>query len=208
MTAGLVTIPARRGKAARVRQGQHVRVISTHGTQVVDTWAFSAEDPTEWMSMEASRAWFLKLRAAVGDSFLTNRRRTILTLVEDTSGGAHDMLMAACDEGPGAPEFRDMLKSAPPAGEFLRSIENRDVIVDQWQLEKLAMVTRRAEMLYYVPGLPAEFYPTLWGTAYDDPASALDALTAGLPPGATIAVIPEGPYVLAKAADYATSTTS
>jgi uncharacterized protein YcgI (DUF1989 family) len=49
------------------------------------------------MSMEASRAWFLKLRAAVGDTFRTNQRRPILTLVEDTSGGAHDTLMAACD---------------------------------------------------------------------------------------------------------------
>ena len=97
MTAETVTIPARRGKAARVRKGQRITIISTHGTQVVDTWAFSAEDPTEWMSMEASRAWFLKLAGAVGDSYVTNRRRPILTLVEDTSGGAHDMLMAACD---------------------------------------------------------------------------------------------------------------
>ncbi len=96
--AELVTIPARRGKAARVRAGQHVRVVNTHGAQVVDTWAFSAVDPTEWMAMEASRAWFLKLRAAVGDAFLTNRRRPILALVEDTSGGAHDTLMAACDQ--------------------------------------------------------------------------------------------------------------
>jgi uncharacterized protein YcgI (DUF1989 family) len=93
----LVTIPARRGKAARVRAGQHVRVVNTHGTQVVDTWAFSAADPTEWMAMEASRAFFMKLAAAVGDSFVTNRRRKILTLVEDTAGGRHDTLMAACD---------------------------------------------------------------------------------------------------------------
>ena len=93
----LVTIPARRGKAARVRAGQHVRIVNTHGTQVVDTWAFSAADPTEWMAMEASRAWFMKLAAAIGDSFVTNRRRPILTLVEDTSGGRHDTLMAACD---------------------------------------------------------------------------------------------------------------
>jgi uncharacterized protein YcgI (DUF1989 family) len=49
------------------------------------------------MAMEASRAWFMKLAAAVGDSFVTNRRRPILTLVEDTSGGRHDTLMAACD---------------------------------------------------------------------------------------------------------------
>ena len=93
----LVTISARRGKAARVRAGQHVRIVNTHGTQVVDTWAFSAADPTEWMAMEASRAWFMKLAAAIGDSFVTNRRRPILTLVEDTSGGRHDTLMAACD---------------------------------------------------------------------------------------------------------------
>lgn len=93
----LLTIPARRGKAARVRAGQHVRIVNTHGTQVVDTWAFSAADPAEWMAMEASRAWFMKLAAGVGDSFVTNRRRKILTVVEDTSGGRHDTLMAACD---------------------------------------------------------------------------------------------------------------
>jgi uncharacterized protein len=94
----LVTIPARRGKAARVRAGQHIRIVNTHGTQVVDTWAFSAEDLNEWMAMEASRAWFLRLAAAIGDAFVTNRRRPILTLVEDTSGCAHDTLMAPCDE--------------------------------------------------------------------------------------------------------------
>src|SRR5207244_2606134 len=93
----LVTIPARRGRAARVRAGQRIRVVNTHGTQVVDAWAFDAQDSTEWMAMEASRAWFMKLAAAVGDSFVTNRRRPILTLVEDTSGCAHDTLMAPCD---------------------------------------------------------------------------------------------------------------
>ena len=93
----LVTIPARRGKAAAVTAGQLVRIVNTHGTQVVDTWAFSSADVTEWMAMEASRAWFLKLAAGVGDSFVTNRRRPILTLVEDTSKCAHDTLMAPCD---------------------------------------------------------------------------------------------------------------
>src|SRR5262245_33933535 len=97
MPSELMIIPARRGKAARVRAGQRVSVINTHGVQVVDTWAFSAQGMSEWMAMDASRAWFLKLRAAVGDAFVTNRRRPILTLVEDTSGGAHDTLMAACD---------------------------------------------------------------------------------------------------------------
>ena len=101
-TSEIVTIPARRGMAARVAAGQRIRVINTHGSQVVDTWAFSARDATEWMSMEASRAWFLRLAAAVGDTFVTNQRRPILTFLEDTSGGAHDTLIAPCD----APRYR------------------------------------------------------------------------------------------------------
>ena len=80
-TTQTLTIPARRGMAARVARGQRITVINTHGAQVVDTWAFSAGDVTEWMSMEASRAWFMKLRAVRGDTFLTNQRRRILSLV-------------------------------------------------------------------------------------------------------------------------------
>lgn len=57
MQTDTVKIPARSGKAARVSQGQSVTVINTHGSQVVDTWAFNAEDLGEWMSMEHSRAY-------------------------------------------------------------------------------------------------------------------------------------------------------
>jgi len=90
MANDIITIPARRGKAARMALGQQVSVINTHGQQVVDTWAFNAADLNEFMSMEHSRVGFMKLRPAVGDAFVSNRRRPILTLVEDTSGGAHD----------------------------------------------------------------------------------------------------------------------
>ena len=95
--ADLVTIPARSGKAARVSAGQLIKVINTSGTQVVDAWAFNALDLTEWMSMEASRAAFMKLTPAVGDTFVTTQRKPIMTLIEDTSGCAHDTLMAPCD---------------------------------------------------------------------------------------------------------------
>jgi len=93
----LVTIPARRGKAAFVIAGQTVRVVNTHGEQVVDTWAFNRHDLTEFMSMEHSRAGMKRLVPRVGDMLLTNHRRPILTVTEDTSGGIHDTLMAACD---------------------------------------------------------------------------------------------------------------
>jgi uncharacterized protein len=93
----LQTIPARRGAAAFVQKGQHVRVVNTHGEQVVDTWAFNRADLTEFMSMEHSRAHILRIIPRTGDTMLTNRRRPILSFVEDTSGGIHDTIIAACD---------------------------------------------------------------------------------------------------------------
>ncbi|HEY1299813.1 MAG TPA: urea carboxylase-associated family protein [Stellaceae bacterium] len=93
----MIEIPARRGKAARLVRGQSVRVVNTTGQQVVDTWAFNTADLGEFMSMEHSRVAIGHIIPAVGDTFVTNRRRPVLTLVEDYSGGIHDTLFAACD---------------------------------------------------------------------------------------------------------------
>jgi uncharacterized protein len=93
----MIEIPARRGKALHLRRGQKARVVNTNGRQVVDTWAFNAADLSEFMSMEHSRVAMGRIIPGVGDSLVTNRRRPILTLVEDNSGGIHDTLFAACD---------------------------------------------------------------------------------------------------------------
>ena len=97
MKETITTIPSRQGKAAFVEAGQRIKVINTHGLQVVDTWAFRKEELGEFMSMEHSRPNFMKIRPMVGESFFSNQRRPILTVEEDTSGGVHDTLMAACD---------------------------------------------------------------------------------------------------------------
>ena len=107
----MIEIPARRGKAARLLKGQRVRVINTTGQQVVDTWAFVAADLNEFMSMEHSRVAIGRIVPQIGDALVTNRRRPILTLVEDNSGGVHDTLFAACDrwryETLGCAEYHD-----------------------------------------------------------------------------------------------------
>jgi lactate racemase len=115
--------------------------------------------------------------------------------------GGRILLMAACEEGAGGPEFCRMLQENPSASAFMDAIGAApEVTVDQWQLEKLGLVTAKAEVLFHVPGLPAEYHGALWGKSYATPRAALDALLDGLPPGASVAVIPEGPYVLARAA--------
>jgi uncharacterized protein YcgI (DUF1989 family) len=93
----MFTIPARKGKAALVGKGQLVKVINTQGQQVVDTWAFNQSDLKEFMSMEHCRAVLGNIMAKTGDSLVTNHRRPILTLIEDTTPGIHDTLVAACD---------------------------------------------------------------------------------------------------------------
>jgi len=92
-----IAIPARRGKAAYARKGQHIKMINTHGTQVVDTWAFNADDLHEFMSMEHTRPHTMRIIPRVGDVMFTNKRRPIVTFVEDTSPGVHDTIVAACD---------------------------------------------------------------------------------------------------------------
>src|SRR3954449_10287009 len=93
----MISILARSGKALRLRAGQSAKVINTHGQQVVDTWAFNAADLGEFMSMEQTRVAMGHIIPKIGDRLVTNRRRAIMQIVEDTSGGIHDMLIAACD---------------------------------------------------------------------------------------------------------------
>ena len=92
----LDAIPARSGKAARLAKGQTVKVVNTHGYQVVDFWAFNARDIREFMSMEHTRPRIEKLTPVPGDIMWTNRRRPILKVVRDTSPGVHDTTVAAC----------------------------------------------------------------------------------------------------------------
>jgi uncharacterized protein YcgI (DUF1989 family) len=104
-------IPARKGSAARLKAGQVLRVINTHGTQVVDFWAFNDPDLGECMSMEHTRGMLCRITPMVGDSLYTNKRRVILSMIEDTSPGVHDTLIASCDrfryEQLGAKGFHD-----------------------------------------------------------------------------------------------------
>ena len=90
------TIPARSGKAARMKQGQILKVINTHGNQIVDFWAFNTRDGREFMSMEHTRPIIEKLTPVVGDILRTNRRRPILSVLKDTTPGVHDTTIAAC----------------------------------------------------------------------------------------------------------------
>jgi uncharacterized protein len=93
----LQTVPARYGRAFALAAGQVLEIINTHGTQVVDTWAFSRGDPGEFMSMAHTRSVNSRMWPATGEAFVSIRRRPMLRLLADTSPGVNDTLLCACN---------------------------------------------------------------------------------------------------------------
>ena len=97
----MVDIPARHRAAVALRKGQSLRIVNTHGGQVVDLWAFLRPAPAsgavEHLSMPHSVVTLGRIKPLVGDVLVSDLRRPLLRLIEDRSPGTHCMLFAACD---------------------------------------------------------------------------------------------------------------
>lgn len=93
----LTEIPAREGVAVKLDDGETLFLKNTFGSQVVDTWAVSRNDPSEYLSVEHTRRMTGHLYTRVGEHFWSNRRTPMLLLAEDSFPGTHDMLVACCD---------------------------------------------------------------------------------------------------------------
>jgi hypothetical protein len=99
MTASSV-LPARHGTAVALAAGERLQIVNREGGQVVDWWALAHprdDGDDEYASMEHTRAALRRLVPRVGDAIYSTRRRPLVTLVQDTSPGVHDTLIAACD---------------------------------------------------------------------------------------------------------------
>ena len=108
---GRTPIEPRKGAHVTLKAKDSLKICNPHGTQVIDTWAFapisgldytSTKDNTgpfafRYLSMSHTRSSAGSLRLSPGDVLRDNARDPVLTLLEDTSGGVHDMLFAGCD---------------------------------------------------------------------------------------------------------------
>jgi lactate racemase len=113
--------------------------------------------------------------------------------------GGKMLLLAECAEGVGSHEYARLFKAYRGHAEFLKEIESTPVEIDQWQLEKLALVGLKNELLFYTPGVAREALGSLGANAFGDVNEAVDAIFSGLAPGARVALLPEGPYTFARA---------
>ena len=71
--------------------------------------------------------------------------------------GGTIILAASLSEGLGSPEFQSLFRENPSLEVFMERILGKDYFVlDQWQLEELAKVRRKARVKIVSDGLPAE----------------------------------------------------
>ncbi|KAH8726982.1 hypothetical protein GQ44DRAFT_678880 [Phaeosphaeriaceae sp. PMI808] len=83
--------------AAATGSGYASSVYAVYSAYASTHPSSSSQPPMEYLSLPHTRASSHKLVPDVDDGLLTNLRNPIITLIEDTSPGAHDTLTAACD---------------------------------------------------------------------------------------------------------------
>lgn len=115
--------------------------------------------------------------------------------------GGTIVLAASLTEGIGSPEFESLFEEHASLESFVeRILGNGYFVMDQWQMEELAKVCRKAKVKLVSDGLPAETVNRLFVESAPSVEVAVQECLDQYGPNATIAVIPKGPYVLAELA--------
>jgi nickel-dependent lactate racemase len=112
-------------------------------------------------------------------------------------GGAI-LLCASLSEGVGSASFEKLIRECASPRDFeMRLSDDRFFAIDQWMIQHLCQAHRRARVLLYTDALPPEAVAELLVEPVDSPAAGVAKALAELRPAARIAVLPQGPYVLA-----------
>ena len=115
--------------------------------------------------------------------------------------GGTIIMCASLSEGIGSPQFVQLFRENSSLESFVQRILGKDYFVmDQWQLEELAKVCRKAKVKIVSNGLPAETLNKLFVEAAASIEQAVADSLVEYGPQAKLAVIPKGPYVLAQVA--------
>ncbi len=112
--------------------------------------------------------------------------------------GGRILMLGECAEGVGSPEYARMLRKFLGNEEYLREIAGSEVVADQWQIEKLALVGLTHELYFYAPGISAADMGAFAPRHFSDLDAAVARLLEGLPNDAGVVLIPEGPYTYAR----------
>jgi lactate racemase len=112
--------------------------------------------------------------------------------------GGTIILAAALAEGIGSQDFQELLRNARGNDDFMARITSPGFFrIDQWMVQHLCQVLRKAEVVLVTSGLPADVVSGLLVTPATSVEDALARALAHHGASAHVAVLPQGPYVLA-----------
>src|SRR5690625_3874430 len=89
-------IPPSAGRVAVRRPGEALIIIDVEGKHVGDFVCFDTNNTEEYVSPVHRSASLIIIRLQIGDGLYSNKRRPLMTCVEDTVG-KHDFFFPACD---------------------------------------------------------------------------------------------------------------
>lgn len=112
--------------------------------------------------------------------------------------GGTILIAARCAEGIGSPDFTRILLDHDDLAAFVaRTYDENFFIPDQWEAHELWKAARRAEILFYTEGIDPETLSRCFVTSVPSVSDGLDRAFERHGPTARVAVIPQGPYVVA-----------
>ncbi len=104
-----------------------------------------------------------------------------------------------CSDGIGSDEFRKLLFEMKDPDSFMKMISRPDYFcVDQWEVEELLKVLRKARIALHTAGLSDEEVIKCHAQPIDSIEHGIEKALGEYGPRASIAIIPEGPYLLTK----------
>jgi nickel-dependent lactate racemase len=111
-------------------------------------------------------------------------------------GGAI-LVVSECSDGfPAHGRYRELLAAYPGPGEFLAALPGLAPAPDLWQVQVQALVQSKARVLLHTRGLAEAEVRAGWLEPAGDVAEALHRLLGEAGPGARVAVLPGGPYLV------------
>jgi len=126
----------------------------------------------------------------------------LLSILPIVKKGGTVILVAGLTEGIGSPEFQQLFRENETIDRFMHNILHEDYFVlDQWQLEEMAKVSKKIRIVYVTRGLDSSVLESLYVASAKSVEAAVEDALKKYGPAATIAVVPKGPYVLPALAD-------
>jgi len=132
------------------------------------------------------------------DATLYQSIKGVCTAMGVVRPGSAILLCAALSEGIGSASFEKCLRESGGPDAFEACLRDPGFFaIDQWMVQHLCQARRRARLLLYTDGVPPEALDPRFVEPVPSPEDGVARALAQIGPGARVAILPQGPYVLA-----------